>query len=60
MNLAMDIGLVKKTVSVARGGLFWASSPTEFSANGGMSIGICRCACARRNFTMDQLKTADT
>ena len=39
-----------------QGALFWASSPTDFSANG--SIGICRCACARRNFTMDQL-TAD-
>ena len=33
-------------------GLFSGSSLSEFRANGGMCIGKCRCACARRNFTI--------
>ena len=41
-------------------GLFWTSSLTEFSANGGMCIGTCRCAWARMNFTIILPSTQDS
>ena len=36
MNLAMYIGLVKKTICDAREAFFSGSSPTKFSANGSL------------------------